>query len=62
LKLRGNVIGDEGAQALASSEYLDGLETLDLARNDIGDEGARALADSPYLCESIRSYWAGQTE
>jgi lysophospholipase L1-like esterase len=35
--------------ALAQSEHLAGLETLNLSNNRIGDEGARALANSEHL-------------
>jgi uncharacterized protein (TIGR02996 family) len=42
-------LGDDGAIALAHSEYLGRLETLYLANHRIGDRGALALAESPTL-------------
>ncbi len=40
---RPNAIGDEGAQALASSPRLSRLEKLDLGFNPLGDPGVEAL-------------------
>jgi hypothetical protein len=42
-------LGDEGAIALARSEYLGRLENLYLDNHRIGDRGALALAESPQL-------------
>jgi uncharacterized protein (TIGR02996 family) len=42
-------LGDEGAIALAQSEYLGRLEALYLENHCIGDRGALALAESPKL-------------
>lgn len=40
----GNIIGNQGAEALANSPYLAGLTVLKLRGNAIGPAGARALA------------------
>jgi hypothetical protein len=42
-------LGDDGALALARSEYLGRLENLYLDNHRIGDRGALALAESPKL-------------
>jgi uncharacterized protein (TIGR02996 family) len=42
-------LGDDGAIALAQSEYLGRLENLYLENHCIGDRGALALAESPKL-------------
>jgi uncharacterized protein (TIGR02996 family) len=49
LDLSGNRIGDEGAQELAHSPYLQHVTRLSLHNNVIGDADARALAASRYL-------------
>ncbi|MDD9335042.1 MAG: hypothetical protein PV347_03240, partial [Rickettsiaceae bacterium] len=49
LHLAWNLIGNEGAEALAKSENLKNLATLDLQANLIGNKGAEALAKSENL-------------
>ena len=48
LDLSGNVIGDDGAAALADSLFFGRLRRLDLSNNRVGDPGALALAASPH--------------
>jgi uncharacterized protein (TIGR02996 family) len=43
LNLRGNCIGDAGAEALGSTGWVSRLEGLDLVSNGIGPTGVRAL-------------------
>ena len=45
----GKDIGDAGAKAIANSQTLSKLTSLDLSRNHIGEAGAQALADSQTL-------------
>ena len=49
LVLRDNYLGPAGATALANSENLKNLTSLDLSENNIGPEGATALANSENL-------------
>lgn len=49
LSLNDNLIGDEGAAALARSPLLSLVTNMDLRNNQIEDAGAVALAESPYL-------------
>lgn len=46
--LSNNVVGDDGAEALAFSPGLARLRLLDLSGNQVGDRGAAALANSGY--------------
>lgn len=48
LDMSQNVVGDNGAIALAHSPMLRHLRRLDLAGNHVGDSGAEALARSPF--------------
>lgn len=45
----GNMIGNQGAQALANSPYISGLTVLKLRGNAIGPSGASALARAAHL-------------
>ncbi len=49
LVLTGNPVGDEGALALANSEALGSLETLNLSGCKIGVEASRAILESLHL-------------
>jgi uncharacterized protein (TIGR02996 family) len=49
LRLPDNLLGAEGARALAGSTGLAGLLSLSLSRNNLGPEGAHALASSSRL-------------
>ena len=42
-------IGDKGVEALANSEKMENLTTLQLTRNRIGFDGAKALATSKHM-------------
>jgi uncharacterized protein (TIGR02996 family) len=48
LDLSGNVVGNDGAEALSYSPALGRLRLLDLSGNQVSDHGAVALANSPY--------------
>src|SRR5262249_24591154 len=48
LDLSGNIVGDDGAEALSFSPALGRLKLLDLSGNQVGDAGAVALASSAY--------------
>jgi uncharacterized protein (TIGR02996 family) len=47
LDLRGNRIGDAGAEALAGAEWISRLSFLDVHTNEIGPRGIRALLTGP---------------
>jgi hypothetical protein len=49
LRISENQIGRSGAEALAGSQYLTGLQILEIANNQIDNEGAKALAESKHL-------------
>jgi hypothetical protein len=49
LSLKYSLVGEKGAKALASSESLRNLTTLDLWANGIGEKGAKALSSSESL-------------
>lgn len=46
LDLRRNIVGDDGAKALAYTEKLPKLSTLSLSENQIGDDGCVAFIES----------------
>ncbi|MGL4550831.1 MAG: TIGR02996 domain-containing protein [Gemmataceae bacterium] len=48
LDLSGNVIGNDGAAALADSPFFGRLRRVALSNNRVGDAGALALAGSPF--------------
>src|SRR5262249_29210059 len=48
LDLSGNIVGDDGMEALSFSPALARLKLLDLSGNQVGDTGALALASSTY--------------
>jgi hypothetical protein len=47
LNLRGNRIGDAGAEALAGAEWISRLTLLDVQTNEIGPRGLQALLAGP---------------
>jgi uncharacterized protein (TIGR02996 family) len=49
IQLSGNYIGPDGAEALANSAHLSGLEEFCLGGNVLTDQGAQHLVWSPYL-------------
>lgn len=49
-----NVIGLEGARALASSPHLTGLHWMDLETDPMGEEGVTLLLESDHLSDGIK--------
>ena len=54
LLLKGNHIGNEGAEKIAEAlQHNEALEILDLSNNEIGDEGAKIIAKALHGNEKI---------
>lgn len=51
LNLQGTGGGNAGADALSRSDYLTGLQTLDISRNQVGPDGIAAFCGSEILTE-----------